>query len=153
MNPAKTGVITANFTVGDRVGPQLKQIRVRARSDQADPHVLTFKTNIPIFAKVQPQFVYWANGEPPTPKSMIYELVETSTPIEKLTAVSNNPAIRPEVRELEKGRRYEIAVTPGATENFFSRRFNSRRKPAVANRPASCRRTRRSSPGPRACVP
>jgi Protein of unknown function (DUF1573) len=116
--PGESGVITANFAVGDRVGPQVKQIRVRA-SDQTEPHILTFKTNIPLFARVQPQFVYWANGEPATPKSMIFELADNNTPIEKLTATSNNPAIRPEVREIEKGRKYEIAVTPGATEKFL----------------------------------
>jgi hypothetical protein len=116
--PGESGNITAIFTVGERVGPQVKQIRVRA-SDQTEPHVLTFKTTIAQFARVQPQFVYWANGEPATPKSMIFELADSNTPIEKLTATSNNPAIRPVVRELEKGRKYEIAVTPGATEKFL----------------------------------
>ncbi len=116
--PGESGVITANFAIGDRVGPQVKQIRVRA-SDQTEPHLLVFKTNIPVFARVQPQFVYWANGEPATPKSMIFELGENSPPIEKLTATSNNPAIRPEVREIEKGHKYEIEVIPGATEKFL----------------------------------
>ncbi len=118
FEPGESGVITANFAIGDRVGPQVKQIRVRA-SDQTEPHLLVFKTNIPLFARVQPQFVYWANGEPPTPKSMIFELADADTPILKLTASSNNPAIKPEVRELEKGRKYEISVTPGATEKFL----------------------------------
>ncbi len=118
FQPGESGVITVNFAIGDRVGPQEKKVRIRA-SDQTEPHVLTFRTNIPMFARVQPQFVYWASGEAPTPKSMVFELVDTETPIQKLTATSNNPAIKPEVRELEKGRRYEIAITPGATEKFL----------------------------------
>lgn len=118
FQPGESGVITVNFAIGDRVGPQEKKVRVRA-SDQTAPHVLTFKTNIPVFARVLPQFVYWANGEAPTPKSMVFELVDTDSPIQKLTASSNNPAIKPEVRELEKGRKYEIAITPGATEKFL----------------------------------
>ena len=118
FKPGESGTITVNFAVGDRVGPQEKKVRVRA-SDQTEPHVLTVKTNIPVFARVLPQFVYWANGEPPTPKLMIFELVDANSPIEKLTATSNNPAIKPEVRELEKGRKYEIAITPGATEKFL----------------------------------
>ena len=44
---------------------------------------------------------------------------EERQPIERLTAISNNPAIRPEVKEIEKGRKYEIAVTPGATSKFL----------------------------------
>ncbi|OAI41808.1 hypothetical protein AYO41_05205 [Verrucomicrobia bacterium SCGC AG-212-E04] len=118
FQPGESGVITVNFAIGERIGPQEKKVRVRA-SDQTEPHVLTFKTDIPVFARVQPQFVYWANGEPPTVKSMVFELIDTDSPIQKLTAVSNNPAIKPEVREIEKGRKYEIAVTPGATEKFL----------------------------------
>lgn len=118
FQPGESGVITVNFAIGDRVGPQEKKVRVRA-SDQTEPHVLTFKTNIPVFARVQPQFVYWANGEPSTPKSMVFELVDTDSPIQNLTATSNNPAIKPEVRVIEKGRKYEISVTPGATEKFL----------------------------------
>ena len=118
FQPGESGVITVNFTIGDRVGPQEKRVRVRA-SDQTEPHVLTFKTNIPVFARVQPQFVYWANGEPSTPKSMVFELVDHDSPIQELTATSNNNAIKPEVRVIEKGRKYEISITPGATEKFL----------------------------------
>jgi len=116
--PGESGVITATFEIGSREGAQVKQIRVRA-SDQSDPHILTFKTNIPVFARIQPTFVYWANGEPPAAKKMILEVIDADSPIEKLTASSNNPAIRPEVREVEKGRKFEIIVTPGATEKFL----------------------------------
>lgn len=116
--PGETGVITVNFAIGDRVGPQEKKVRVRA-SDQSEPHVLTFKTNIPVFARVLPQFVFWANGEPATPKSMVFELVDQESPVQELTATSNNPAIKPEVRVIEKGRKFEIFITPGATEKFL----------------------------------
>lgn len=118
FQPGESGAITVNFAIGDRVGPQEKKVRVRA-SDQNEPHVLTFKTNIPVFARVLPQFVYWANGEKPDPKSMFFEVVDASSPVKKLTAISNNPAIMPTVREVEKGRKFEIVITPGATEKFL----------------------------------
>ncbi len=116
--PGETGEIAVNFSVGDRVGPQLKHVRVRA-SDQTEPHVLTFKTEIPIFASVRPQFVVWSNKEDPLPKKVTFELGESSPTLEGLTASSNNPGMTPVVHEIVKGRKYEVEVTPTQTEQFF----------------------------------
>lgn len=114
----ESGEITINFSAGDRIGPQMKKIRVKA-SDQGEPHVLTFKTDIPVFARVIPQFVAWESKETPTPKVVTFELPEGNAPIASLTATSNHPGAKTEVRELVKGRRYEVTITPTTTETFF----------------------------------
>lgn len=116
--PGETGTITLNFNVGDRVGPQLKKIRLRA-SDQSEPHVLTLKTEIPVFAKILPQFVVWNHREDKTPKSVVFELGAGISPIEGLTVNSTHPGMTATVKEVEKGRKYEVVIVPTQTEQFF----------------------------------
>lgn len=116
--PGEKGEITVNFRIGDLTGTQLKKVRLRA-SDQSEPHVLTLKTEIPIFAKVVPQFVVWNHREEKTPKIITFELGPENKPIDGLTITSNVPGITSTVNELVKGRKYEVLLTPTQTETFF----------------------------------
>lgn len=129
--PGEKGEITVNFRIGDLTGVQLKKIRLRA-SDQSEPHVLTIKTTIPIFAKVTPQFVVWEHRSEKTPKIFNFELGPENQPIEGLTVTSNVPSMSAVVKEVEKGRKFEIIVTPSTTETFVLATFDIAAKLAGA---------------------
>ncbi|MBS0657656.1 MAG: tRNA (adenosine(37)-N6)-dimethylallyltransferase MiaA [Verrucomicrobia bacterium] len=121
--PGEKGEITVNFRIGDLVGTQLKKIRLRA-SDQSEPHVLTIETTIPVFAKVTPQFVVWEHRSEKSPKSFNFELGPENQPIEGLTVTSNVPSMSAVVKEIEKGRKFEIVVTPATTDTFVLATFD-----------------------------
>ncbi len=115
--PGESGEISLIFVPGERTGPQVKSVRVRA-SDQAEPHVLTLKAAIPEFARATPQFVYWAHDEATAPKTIRFEIFE-APPGADITVTTNNPGMKAEPREVEKGRVWEIVVTPAQTKQFL----------------------------------
>tara|TARA_R100000027_G_scaffold41879_4_gene31239 strand:+ start:1614 stop:2261 length:648 start_codon:yes stop_codon:yes gene_type:complete len=59
----ESGVIRAVFTVGDRVGPQRKTLRVQVSGSTEEIVVLTFSTTIPQLGEISPRMLLWRKGE------------------------------------------------------------------------------------------
>src|SRR5439155_11386088 len=71
VGPGEKGEITATFNIGDRTGQQIKTVAVET-DDSAHPNTtLTLKTNIASVLELTPNFVFWQEGEEPTPKTVI----------------------------------------------------------------------------------
>ncbi len=115
--PGEGGEIVARFTVGVRVGVQTKTIAVKTR-DAEEPTTLTMVVDIPEIVKIRPSFVFWVQGEAKKPKTMTIE-VQPDAPVEKMTVQSSNPLMTPVLKEVVKGSRYQLTITPGQTDRVL----------------------------------
>ena len=115
VGPGEKGEITATFSIGDRVGQQVKTVSVET-DDPAHPVTqLTLKTNIPQLLEIIPNFVFWQAGENPGPKIVIAKAGK-DTPIKNLEVVSTNPQMFE--AKVEKGPDagdFRIVIQPKAT--------------------------------------
>jgi hypothetical protein len=121
VTPGETGDVLARFTVADRVGRHEKHLVVYARDaagkNQSEPVArLTLVINLPELVRITPARLTWALGEEREPKTMLVEAASAEMPIEHIRAKSTQALFKPEVRTLEPGRRYEVAVAPTSTE-------------------------------------
>lgn len=115
--PGESGDIIARFTVGTRVGLQTKTIAVKT-NDLPEPVTLTMTVDLPELVRIRPTFVYWMQGDALQPKTMTIE-VAPDAPLAELTVQSSNPAMKPVLKEVAKGLRYELTVSPGQTDKVL----------------------------------
>ena len=115
--PGESGEIVARFTVGARLGEQTKTVAVKTREAQ-EPTTLTLIVDIPEIIRIRPTFVFWVQGEAKSPKTMTLE-VQPDAPVDKLTVVSSNPSMTPVLKEIVKGLRYQLTVTPAQTDRVL----------------------------------
>ncbi len=108
--PGETGEITVVFTLGGRVGKQEKRVGVTT-SDSDDPATLTMRVNIRELFSVHPLFVYWQDEEKLEPKQLAVTLAE-EVRASALRVTSSSKRLAAEVREVEKGRAYQIVLMP-----------------------------------------
>src|ERR1043166_8045643 len=71
VGPGEKGEITATFNIGDRTGTQIKTVTVETDEAAHAVTVLTLKAVLPQMLEINPNFVYWNNGEPPKPKTIL----------------------------------------------------------------------------------
>lgn len=116
VGPGEKGEITATFTIGDRVGEQVKTVTVET-DDPAHPVTqLTLKTTIPQLLELIPNFVFWQTNENPGPKIVVAK-VGKDAPIKNLDVVSTNPQIFD--AKVEKGTApgdFRIVIQPKKTD-------------------------------------
>ena len=108
--PGESGILTAKFTFGGRLGPQAKSIAV-ATDDQKTTQ-LSFKCLIldePV--ALAPSFVYWRVGEAAEAKQV--EVAVAQNPAIQIIAVaSSNPRIAATLATLKAGEKYGIDIRP-----------------------------------------
>ena len=74
--------------------------------------------DIPEVLRIRPAFVFWLVDEEAKPKTITLELMQ-DTPLDDITVQSSNGMMKPEIREIVKGRRYTLTVTPTRTDHFL----------------------------------
>ena len=114
-DPGQGGEIVARFTVGERVGILKKAILV-STMDQPVATSLTLVVHIPEILRLVPPSLIWQPGEVLTAKTIEINVSPDGPPAEEMTALSSNPAMKAELRPTSDGRKYEISVTPPATD-------------------------------------
>ena len=117
--PGEGGEIVARYTVSDHTGVQKKNVMV-ATGDGANPVELTLVVNIPETLRITPSFVTWKHDEAAKPKTITLELMQ-DTPLKDIAVQSSSAAFTSELQTVTKGRKYQITVTPGHTDqNLFA---------------------------------
>lgn len=111
--PGETGEITAKFTIGDRVGLQIKTVSVTISDPTLPVTVLTLKVVLPELLSVHPTFVSWTKAEVPQPKFINVHSSQARS-VQHLTISSSSSAFRTDVRQVGD-RDFVIAVTPRDT--------------------------------------
>ena len=113
FNPGESGEISATFDYGQREGKQIKSIRIET-DEESDPRVfLTLEVNIPTALNVSPSVVMWnrsaTTGFEPKEVTIVSSLAE---PVEITEVVASSDNFIHEVKVLDEGRKFALAVTP-----------------------------------------
>ena len=108
------GIIETAFLLGTFEGEAAKQVVVTT-DDPAQPEItLTVKVTIPAVYKVEPESVAWDVGEEAKAKKIKFTILDEK-PIAVTGLVSSRENMNAEVKEVKKGREYEITLTPKTT--------------------------------------
>jgi hypothetical protein len=115
--PGEPGEIDAKFNFAGHTGHQEKWIYVTTNVEGTEPTLLTLAVDIPPEVTIEPQFVMWRIGDPPTPKT-IRIVVPDGFPIKIVAVKANNPAIQVQLKEAQAGKQWEVKVTPTGTKDL-----------------------------------
>ncbi len=110
----ESGIVTARFTVGERVGRHERVITV-ATDDGAPPRKLVLQVEVPEVATFQPATLAWARGGPADERSTVLE-VAPGLDLRFASAETTNDAFTVRLDEVAPGRTYRLAVRPRSTE-------------------------------------
>jgi hypothetical protein len=112
------GSITAIFSIGERVGSQLKRVTLHTDSPDEPVAELTLHAMIPELLKVEPPVLRWDQKETPTPRR--FEL-STTTPqeVRVMGIETTDDRLTTTLTTLEPGKKYRITVTPSETMQRF----------------------------------
>ncbi len=119
VRPGEKGEITATFTIGNRVGTQVKTVTVQTDEPSSAPAILTLKAVLPEGLTLTPSFVYWKVGEKSASKTI---LVTTGKDYlaKKIEVQTSNPQFGATVEPVKGGGSWKILVTPLQTERSGS---------------------------------
>jgi hypothetical protein len=111
--PGESGVIRAEFDMGNFSGVVDKVVAVWLDNDPADkPSLsLTVRVHIPMLVTLEPKTVKWelgGKGEPQT----IHIQMNHSKPIHITGTSSSSKAFAQELKTIEDGKSYDLIVTP-----------------------------------------
>ncbi len=114
--PGERGTVRAIFDMGNFSGDIDKSVRLWLKDDprNAPSITLTTRVHIPVLVEIEPKTLRWevdANGKPETKTIAI--TMNHDEPIHVVSVDSGNPSFTAELKEIEKGKKYEIRVTPG----------------------------------------
>jgi Protein of unknown function (DUF1573) len=112
--PGESGVVSATIKLGTFEGEVVKSIYVLSDDPESPKRMLQMKITIPKLMEITPEVTTWAVGETPTPKKMTIKVLRDE-PIDVTAVTSTRENMTAELRELEKGRSYEVVLTPKST--------------------------------------
>ena len=110
--PGESGVISATIKLGTFEGEIVKSIYVLSDDPQNPKRMLQMKITIPRLMEVSPEVTTWAVGE--AAKTVTIKVLRDE-PIELTAVSSTRDNFLIEMKEVEKGRSYEVVMTPKST--------------------------------------
>jgi hypothetical protein len=112
--PGEKGEITATFSIGDRIGVQVKTISVETDDPKAPQTVLTFKANIAQALEVTPSVVSWQANEPAKPKTILAKAGK-GVMIKKVDVTSSSGDFTAKVEPGSTAGEFKIQIQPKDT--------------------------------------
>jgi hypothetical protein len=112
--PGEKGMITAVFRLGSFEGEVTKSLFVLSNDPADARRRLSISITIPKLFEIAPEVTSWAVGEEPKPKTISFKVLQEK-PVEITGITSTREAFKPEVKEVIKGREYQIILTPATT--------------------------------------
>jgi len=119
LAPGEKGEVTANFKIGGRTGVQQKAITVTTDDPEQPTINLMLKAVIPVSLDVQPNFVFWENGEAPKPKTIKVKAGKDVT-VKQLEVTSTTPDMMTKVDKGSAPGEFTITVTPKDTKQMIN---------------------------------
>lgn len=113
--PGETGEVKAVFKLGAFEGEQLKTLQVHSSDSMARSRQLQVRINIPKVYELTPEMTTWTVGEEPEAKTVTVKVLGDQA-IEITEALSSREAVKAELREITKGREYQVVLKPDSTE-------------------------------------
>jgi hypothetical protein len=115
--PGGEGTIRATMDTKALTGVVDKTIGVWLKGDSLQPsQLLKMKAKIPDLVTVEPKAVIWEIGDAPEPKKVIVTMNPATMPIHVTSLTGADGSFKHEWKEIEKGRKYEITITPVSTD-------------------------------------
>lgn len=110
--PGEGGVLNARFKVGSYQGKVTKPIHIWMEGDAENrpSYVVNLEVFVPVMIDVNPKSVRWDLGDKRT--QTIVVTMDYKKPIHVKKVKTTNEAFGTELVTVEKGRKYEIRVTP-----------------------------------------
>ena len=111
--PGESGVIRANFDMGNFAGEVDKSVAVYLDNDPDDKPsvVLTTRVHIPVLVSAEPKTVKWDLGGKPETKTVRITM-NHSKPIKVTQVTSSSEAFKRELKTVTEGKEYELLLTP-----------------------------------------
>ena len=111
--PGESGVVRTTFDMGNFSGTVDKKVALWIDDDPADkPSMsLTVRVHIPVLVALEPKTVKWNLGAKPDPQTIQIRMAEGKS-IHMTGVKSSSPAFKCELKVVEKGRKYDLIVTP-----------------------------------------
>mgnify|MGYP002628188531 FL=1 len=117
LDPGETTSIDAVFEITKLLGHAEKMIEVYTDQNKGRPIFLPVKVDVPPILEVTPKNVTWKLGGPVEPKSFKFITIREK-PIHVTEVSSSRPdLVTVSLKEITKGREYEIVVTPKSTDD------------------------------------
>ena len=113
--PGESGLVSATIKLGTFEGDLLKSIYVMSDDEEAPKRQLQMKITIPRLMEVTPEVTTWSVGDPADPKKLTIKVLRDE-PIEVTAVSSTRDNFTVELREVTKGRHYEVTMTPKSTD-------------------------------------
>ena len=111
VGPNESGEITATFTIGNRMGVQMKTITVVTDDQPEQPTLLHLKATIPQLLEIMPTFLFWSANDTLEPKT-ITVTVGPDFSVTKLKVTATDKSIATEVVPVPGEKTFRIKVTP-----------------------------------------
>ncbi len=113
--PGGEGTIRATMETKALTGVVDKTIGVWLKGDGKEPsQLLRMKAKIPELVQVDPKALIWEIGDPAAPKKVTVTM-NHPMPIHVTSVTGADGTFKHEWKEIEKGRKYEVTVTPVST--------------------------------------
>ncbi len=119
VKPGETGEVTANFKIGGRTGLQQKAITVTTDDPDQPTINLMLKADIPVALEIQPNFVFWENGEAPNPKTITVKQGK-DVKLTTLDVTSSGPEFTTKVDKGSAPGEFKVTVTPKDTKQMLN---------------------------------
>jgi hypothetical protein len=112
--PGESGTVSATIKLGTFEGEVIKSIYVLSDDEEEPKRQLQMKITIPRLMEVLPEVTTWAVGEEAKPKKLTVKVLRDQ-PIVVTAVSSTRENFTVELVEVEKGRAYEVIMTPKTT--------------------------------------
>jgi hypothetical protein len=112
--PGESGVVSATIKLGSFEGEVIKSIYVLSDDPETPKRMLQMKVTIPRLMEITPEVTTWTVGEEAKPKTLSIKVLRDE-PIEVTAVSSTRENFVVELKVLEKGRAYEVVMTPKTT--------------------------------------
>jgi hypothetical protein len=115
--PGESGLLQADFELGNFSGTVDKVIAVWLDDDaESEPSLrLTVRVHIPVLVALDPKTLHWDLAGDAAPKT-IRITMNDERPTHVTAVSSSSPAFKPELKTIEKGKVYEVVVTPATID-------------------------------------
>jgi Protein of unknown function (DUF1573) len=112
--PGEEGLLHTVFSLGSFEGVVGKQIIVSSSDPDRPEITLTVKAEIPLIYKAEPESITWELNETAAGKKVKFQ-IQGEKDIQVTGLQSSREGMKAEVKEIKKGREYEITLTPQST--------------------------------------
>ena len=118
IQPGESSRITAVYTTERVNGLAEKVLSISTDQENVRDAFLTVKLEVEPIYRIDKELTAWKKGSPPEEKSVEFR-VTREKPIRVLSASSSRSEVEVALTEVQKGRRYQIRLTPAGTDQIL----------------------------------